>query len=465
MEKSSEKTSSWIHFIGISGVTMAPIANAFKEQGWFVTGSDKGFFPPMSTYLIEKAITVEVGFRKEHLKREYYKEKYGDKLNFDLGKHPDLVVIGASMGSKNPELLFAKEQKLKVKSYPQVLEKYEIKEGGSIVVSGTYGKTTITSLLVHIFQKAGENISFMIGALAKDIPDGVKLKDEDTKWSITEGDEYVSASFDQRSKFVHYHPNYLILTSAELDHTDIFPTKEAFIENFKNLAESVPSEGLIVANKNGENIDQVVENATAKVIFYEYDEKDFPYEEKLIGDHNRENIIAAATLARNLNLPSETIKEAVASFQGIKRRLEIRLDLEDAKVIDDFGSTPAKARGSLAAVKQEFSKYKIVAIFEPNAGNRTQEAVPLYDNVFKDAAEVIIPRLSSVKSKEGQMRLGGRDLAEVIAKTHKRVVYFTDDDKLIEYLAKFKGKKVIVFMGSHGFRGMIERTIKTISGG
>lgn len=460
MDKLKNESTKWVHLIGIVGVTMAPVAAEFKRLGWFVTGSDKGFFPPMSTYLIDKNISVEVGFRKEHLTKKYYKEKLGNRFDSSIGDVPDLIVLGNAIASKNPELLFAKEKKVKVSSFPEILEKYEILKGKSIVVAGTFAKTTTTALLVHIFQTAGKDISYMIGALTNEIYDGVRFREASTEWSITEGDEYVSSIFDQKSKFFHYHPDFLVLTSAQLDHTDVFPTEEAYVANFKKLAESVPQDGLIVASKNGKNINEVIENAKAKVIFYEYDEKNFEFEEKLVGRHNKENIVAAATMARNLNISMENIKKAVSTFTGVKRRLEVRLATENSTIIDDFGSTPAKAPSSIEAVKEEFKGRKIYVIFEPNAGSRTEEAIPLYDNVFKDAQEVIIPRLTQIKARPGEKRIGGKELSEVISKTHKKVIYFPSDDELVEYLVKAGGKKVIVFMGSHGFRGMIEKTVE-----
>ncbi|MBN1916134.1 hypothetical protein JW796_04055 [Candidatus Dojkabacteria bacterium] len=463
MKRSCKEKVNWVHLIGISGVTMAPMANAFKENGWFITGSDKAFYPPMSTYLIEKAITVEVGFRKEHLTRAYYRKKYSKGIRSGLPDFPTLVIIGASISSKNPELLFAKKKKLTVKSYPEVLEKHQIVDKNSIVITGTYGKTTITALLVNIFHKANKKISYMIGALANNIKDGIKLKDKTTEWSITEGDEYITSCYDQTSKFFHYHPKYLVITSAEHDHTDIFPTKKAYVDNFKKLVESVPQDGLIVASKEGENIEEVVENAKAKVIFYEYNEKDFSYKTKLIGKHNKINITGAATLARNLDIPAEAIKDGIETFSGIKRRLEVRMNINDCMVIDDFGSTPSKARGSLSAVKEEYPKHKIVVVFEPNAGNRTKEAIPLYNSVFKNATEVIIPRLSTTKTRDRLFRLGGKELSEVISKTHNKVNYFPIDNELIDHLIKIKGKRIILFTGSHGFRGMIEKTIESIS--
>ncbi len=457
-----ESSTKWIHFIGISGVTMAPLANAFKEKGYFVTGSDKAFYPPISSYLVEKAITIEVGFKPEHLTKHYYETREEGKLNVsEIPDQPDIVVIGASISTQNKELIHAKEKGLNLKSYPEVLEEYEIVKGNSIVVTGSFGKTTITALLVHIFKTAGKKISYMFGGVNPDF-DSVELREDDTEWSITEGDEYATSPFDRGSKFFHYHPNHLIVTSAAWDHTDLFKTEDDFVQNFQKLVEQMPRDGLIVASKNGTNMDKVLENTTSKIIPYEYDEKEFEYEENLIGDHNRENILAAATMARNLDIPTEAISKAIRTFSGIKRRLEVRLRLDNTIVVDDFGSTPQKAKASIQAVTEEFKGFKIIVIFEPNAGNRTKDAASLYDNVFEKAERIIIPRLTFVKSKE-EDRFSETELVEIIRKTHKNVEAIQSDSEIINQLTNLSGKNVIMFMGSRGFRGMIEQVIERLS--
>ncbi|MBU0976647.1 hypothetical protein KJ918_07650 [Patescibacteria group bacterium] len=416
-----KKNASWVHFIGICGVTMGPLANMFKELGWFVSGSDKGIFPPMSDYLQERKIKVELGFKEMHLQGKYY-------TDIGIGKtSPDLVVVGNYVGLSNVEYKFAVKNKLNIKSFPDILEEFLVKSN-SIVISGTYGKTTSAALMTLIFQKAKEDPSFMIGGLARNFKDGVKVTRSD--WSVVEGDEYISSRFDPVSKFFHYKAEFVLLTAAAWEHTDFFVSESAYVENFSKLVHSLPLNGLLVACRTGKNVNEVLKDARCKVVTYELNKIDenvaradwfnlahkenketgdiaiynrntkeeFVVRTKLVGDHNKENIIGCCALARELDIEVSAIQEAVEQFEGIKRRLEIRFEEENVKVIDDHACSPPKVSGSINALKDTFPDWHISVIFEPNVGNRTEESMELFDGAFKKADEVIIPRLKTVKT-------------------------------------------------------------------
>lgn len=477
---------NWVHFIGICGVTMAPLANMFKKKNWIVTGSDKGIFPPISDYLREQRIDIELGFKEEHLQKVYYEQK-GVKR---LGKFPDLVVVGNYIGLNNIEFKFVKENNLTFKSYPEVLEEYLVK-ANSIVTAGTYGKTTTSALLALIFQKAGKSPSFMIGGLAKNFKDGIENNKSD--WSIIEGDEYISARFDEVSKFFHYKAEFVLLTACAWEHTDFFVTEEDYVNNFKKFIKSLPKDGVIVANKNGENVEEVIKEARCKVVTYELNKIDdklvdsdwfsLPHKENqqegeivifnihtkeefvvktsLIGNHNKENIIGCCALARELNIDIAPIQKAVEEFGGIKRRLEIRYEEENLRVMDDHACSPPKVLGSLKALRNTFPNWHITMIFEPNVGNRTREALSLFEGVFNKADEVIIPHLKPVRTKKGEERISGRKLTDYLKAAGTSVRYIEDDDELVKYVSKKNvGKHVICFMGSYGWRHMIEDVIR-----
>lgn len=494
----------WVHFIGICGVTMASLANMFKKTGWFVTGSDRGIFPPMSDYLKDRKIDIELGFKEEHLKIEYYKDKnntdYGVQLRNQesqgvnlrkvKGQFPDLVVVGNYIGLSDKEYKFAKKNKLTIKSYPEVLEEFLVKSN-SIVTAGTYGKTTSTALLAQIFQKAGKNPSFMIGGLAKNFDDGIKNSKGD--WSIIEGDEYISARFNPVSKFFHYKAEFVLLTSCAWDHTDFFKTEEDYVENFRKFIRSLPLNGIVVANKNGANIENVISEARCKVVTYElnkidnklansiwfnlphkenketsevvifnkHTKEEFSVKTKLIGEHNKENIIGVCALARELDVEIEPIQKAVEKFEGIKRRLDVRFEEENLRVIDDHACSPSKVLGSLNALRETYPDWHITVIFEPNVGNRTKEALMLFEDVFNKADEVIIPHLKPVRTVKGEEKVSGEKLADFLKSSGANVIYIDDDDKLVNYVSrKDVGKHVICFMGAYGWRNMIEEVIK-----
>lgn len=483
----NNKQTKWVHFIGICGVAMAPIANMFKNMGWFVSGSDKGIFPPMSDYLKDRSIDIELGSKSKYLTGTYYNEE--KQIKKDIGEYPDIVVVGNFFGLKNPEYKFAKDKKIKIMSYPEVFEEYLVKSN-SVVVAGTYGKTTSTALLALIFQKADKDPSFMIGGIAKNFKDGVL--NTQSNWSIIEGDEYISARFDPVSKFFHYKPEFLLLTACAWEHTDIFKTEKEYINNFKKLVGSMPKNGLIVANKRGENVAEVLKEARCKVVLYEHNKIDseiadsdwfnLPHKEnhttgeivlfnkhskeeftlttRLIGDHNKENIVGCAAIARELGIEQQSIITAVEEFEGIKRRLEVRFEEENIKVLDDHACSPPKVVGSLQALRNTFPDWHLTIVFEPNVGNRTLDALKLFEGVFDEADEIVIPRLKAVKTKDGERRINGSDLSSYLQKETVKITYKPDDDDLVRYVTdKGVGQHIICFMGAYSFRGMIGQVV------
>lgn len=450
----------YVHFVGICGVTMAPIAKMFKDMGWRVTGSDKGFFPPMSDYLRRNEIEFwpgwhveKIGIRNKEL--EIRREK----------KLLDFAVIGNFIGYNNPEFVFLREQNILYKSYPEILSEYVVKKN-SIVVAGTYGKSTISAALAWVLEKAGYNPSYMSGGILKNFSDGVRATDSD--WSVVEGDEYSTARWDLRPKFVHYKPKYLILTSTEWDHTDLYKTREDYLNIFRELVANVPKDGVIVYNP--ETVDErVMETADCDIVKYSQPTEKV-FHTHLIGWHNQTNLTAIAVLCRYLRINKDIVQEAIESFEGVRRRLETRYavgeNLHPVQVIDDLAHSPAKVRASLSALREWYPDARIRVIFEPNIGSRTKEALPLYKGVFDKADEVFIPRLSKAKKKEGVEWVSGADLCNFLANfsiqsSNSQILYEPDDHKLVNILVdESKKDDIIAFMGSHGFRGMIEEVIK-----
>ena len=453
-----------VHFIGICGVFMAPVAKMFLDMGWQVSGSDAGIYPPMSNYLkANSGIKFYAGF---------HPEKIGQ---------PDLVVVGNFIGPSNIEFKHIKEQNIIYKSAPEILEEYVIKEN-SIVIAGSYGKTTITSLLVWIFEQQGLNPSYMAGGILKNLPDGVRATD--SKWSIVEGDEYPASRWQNQSKFFYYRPKSLILTSADWDHMDVFKTESSYVRNFKDLVAMVPPDGLILANKLGTNIEEVVTGAHCPVVYYKdkmgyslglftrkrgeffiVENKNTKFTEEfqtsLIGVHNLDNVLAAIALCVEMGFDLAKLKEAVKTFSGVKRRLEIRgYSKNDTLIIDDLAHSPVKAKSSILALRDWYPESRVFAVFEPNVGSRTLEAIESYKGKFDMATEVFIPRLSSTKSSSDQRRLAGAELTKEIKKTYANISYIDDDAELLKTLnQKTQTGDIIVFLGSHGFRGMIDELI------
>ena len=456
-----------IHFIGICGVAMSALAIAFHKKGYKVTGSDKGFYPPVSTYLKEAGVPYYPGWHVEKM------TKNGD---------PDLVIVGNVAGSENPEWLYVQEKKLNYKSYPEAIAEFFVKEN-SIVCAGTFGKTTTTSLLAWILQENNFDPSYMFGGISLNDMPAAKLTD--SKYSILEGDEYKSARWDDGAKFFHYSPTHLLLTSVVWDHADVYPTEQSYFEAFEKLLSNLPESGLLVTSERVKK--EMLDFAKCKIITYGKDAKnDYVYQNvtvnkkeikfeikcqdqifqinaPLLGEYLVDNMTATFAMAHQLGLASDKIIQTTNTYKNVKRRLEKRLDGE-ITVLDDIAHSPQKASSVLQTLKNIYHDGKVIAIFEPNSGNRQKEAIAGYDNKFNDADLVIIPRLTTIKQAPGEeISIEGEELTKIIKKTQTNTIYLDNDEELVGYLVKIaKPNDVIAFLGSHGFRNMIESVVSVI---
>ncbi len=449
-----------IHIIGICGVATSAIAIAFHKKGWKVTGSDKGFFPPVSTELEKNGISFYAG---------WHPEKMGN---------PDIVMTGGSGTSpSNPEVIYANENKIPVYDYPQILEKYFIKKN-SIVTVGTWGKTTTSSLLSFILIQAGMNPSYFSGGLSLSHDTGA-LSDSD--WSVMEGDEYQVSISDKRPKFVYYNPTHLLLTSVSWDHADLYPTEESYFKVFEDLIEKPK---VIVACNDDLGVNKIL-NGKKTISYGKTPDADYFYnsihhtrnglsftienkgnkyeiQSPMLGRFNAENIAGCFALATEIGIAPQIIIKEIKDFKGIKRRFEKRFEGETT-ILDCHAPTPEKAQSVLQSIREVYDK-KILAVYEPNIGGRQRESLSKYDNAFKDADILIIPRLTKLKIGKKEAPLEGDELVCMIKKTHQNTLYIGDDTVLVKYLGENSVKgDVIVFLGSHGFRGMIEETIASLS--
>ncbi len=449
-----------IHFIGICGVGMSALAILWQKKGWKVTGSDAGFYPPISTHLTNHKI-------------EYYPGWHVEKMGT-----PDLVVVGNVASSSNPELNFVLENNIPHVSYPELISQYLLKEN-SIVCAGTYGKTTTTALLAWILKEAGLDPAYMFGGLANSLE--LSADDLGGEYSVVEGDEYKTSREDMRAKFFSYKPTHLLLTAVRWDHADVYPTEQSYFEAFEKLIQLIPTTGLIVACTDNATVKNIIQESKSPIVTYGKENSNYIYEDVLqtksgltftienigevfeisspmLGDYMAENICGAFVMAKEIGIEPDKIISAISKFDGIKRRLEKRGQTSTgADVYDDIAHSPIKAKSVLATLKNIYSG-KVIAVFEPNTGNRQPESFADYDNQFNDATEVIIPRLTKVKTPGS---IEGEELKNIIARTHSNVKYFDLDEELINYLnTDTANDDVVVFMGSHSFRGMIDLIVK-----
>ena len=462
-----------VHIIGIAGVATSALAIAFHKAGVKVTGSDKGFYPPVSTYLTEAGISYYAGWHPEKIEE---------------GGKPDIIVAGGVGTSlSNPEVMYAKEKGIPLLSFAEALAKFIIKKD-SVVVTGTWGKTTISSLLSFILLKADMNPSYFTGGLSLSHPTGA-LSNSDI--SVVEGDEYKIAIWDDRPKFDLYKPTHLLLTSVAWDHADLYPTEKSYFEVFEKLVKGIPASGLLLVNTDNEGVAKLfgdIDKTSIKPRIVKYGKTssaDYSYNNvqpsksglrfdithkgktisiasPMLGRFNAENITAAFAMASELGVPANKIVSVIADFKGIKRRFEKRFEGK-VTVLDCHAPTPDKVASVLESIREVYDK-KIIAVFEPNIGGRERATAEKYDDAFKDADIVVIPHLTKLKTpminntiiNDQSRPMEGEELAKIVSRTHKDCRYMENDNNLVNFLiSQVKKDDVIVFLGSHGFRGMI----------
>jgi UDP-N-acetylmuramate: L-alanyl-gamma-D-glutamyl-meso-diaminopimelate ligase len=497
-----------VHIIGIAGVATSALAIAFHKAGVKVTGSDKGFFPPVSTELEKQGVEFYAGWHPEKM--------FGGEVVSPDGMA--ICVVGTASGTQNPETAFAKKHNIPCYSYPEMIGKFFVKKN-SIVCAGTWGKTSSAALLSHILLETGFDPSYMFGGISLSHESAAHLGKSD--WSVFEGDEYRSSPTDSRAKFFHYKPTHLLLTAVSWDHADLYPTEKSYFEAFEKLVKGMSPGGFIVANKEQEGVTEILKNYNDKIVWYgrvestnnteaasrrnpffyerseekkdyrrekaephysfddikqtksglnfkiKHQEKEFTIKSPVLGAFQAENITGCFTMAHELGVPTEKIIAAIASFKGMKRRLEKRLDGDSTKsgvtVFDDIAHSPEKAASVLKELRTIYQG-KIIAVFEPNSGGRERASAAKYENAFKDTDVVIIPRLTKLKtSNEKETPMEGDELAAIISRTHKDCSYLEDDNNLVNFLlSQTKKDDIIAFLGSHGFRGMIEEVVKSL---
>ncbi len=378
-----------IHILGICGTFMGGIALLAREAGVAVSGSDENVYPPMSTLLEEQCVEILKGFKVEHLEN-----------NVDETK--DKVVVGNVMTRGKPVVEHMLNRNLPYTSGPQWLYENILKDRWVLAVSGTHGKTTTASILAWILEYAGLKPGFLIGGVPENF--GVSARLGDSPFFVVEADEYDTAFFDKRSKFVHYHPKTLVMNNLEYDHADVFPNLDAIKTQFHHLMRMVPGEGLVISNSEEANLDDVLEmgcwtpvesfNASAveetntgwsaNYINPDGSQFDVLLDAKvvgsvkwdLLGKHNVSNALAAIAAARHAGVPVEHAIDALSEFKGIKRRMELRGEVNSIRVYDDFAHHPTAIETTLKGLRKKLASdatgnkipaKKIIAILEPRS--------------------------------------------------------------------------------------------------
>ena len=357
-----------IHILGICGTFMGGVALLARSLGMKVSGSDANVYPPMSDQLKAAGIELQEGYLAEHMKPK-----------------PDLVVIGNAMSRGNPAVEYVLNEGLAYTSGPQWLANNVLKDRWVLAVSGTHGKTTTSSLLAWILEDAGLAPGFLIGGVPGNFGEAARLGD--TPFFVIEADEYDTAFFDKRSKFVHYHPRTLVVNNLEFDHADIFDDLAAIQKQFHYLIRTVPSEGLIIIPPDEVDIDETLSmgcwskkqtvgleagDLQATEVSADGSEFKVQYQGKfqanvnwqMLGRHNVSNALAAIAAARHVGVNISQACEALAAFKGIKRRMELYGEVKGIRVYDDFAHHPTAIESTIKGLKANIGERKLIAILE-----------------------------------------------------------------------------------------------------
>ena len=458
-----------IHLIAVCGTGMGALACILKDLGYGVTGSDQHVYPPMSTFLKDKGISLTQGYRPENL-------AYG----------PDLVVVGNAVSKDNPEVLEMARMGISFCSMPQAVNTFAGKGKQTILVTGTHGKTTTSSLIAWLLHRAGLGVSFVIGGILANFNSNYYLDTGD--YLVVEGDEYDTAYFDKGPKFLHYDPTIAVLTSVEFDHADIFRDLDHIKQAFSTFISGLSSDAALVAYQHDSNVDHVIRTASCNVVRYGKKEGDWSvkpiridppwtifdvykahhfygrFQTPMPGEHNLSNTLAAIAVADQLNVPKQIIQEALKSFKGVRRRQEIRGIKNGIVVIDDFAHHPTAVKKTIQAIKAYYSENRLIAVFEPRTNTSMRNIFQdVYPKAFDSADKICIRKPALLKKIPSEDRFSSQRLVKDLNKRGLDATCFENTDEIVDFLTQAaRPGDVILVMSNGGFDNIHERLLEKL---
>lgn len=460
-----------IHLIAICGTAMGALASMLKDMGYKVSGSDQQVYPPMSQFLAQKNIPVNTGFCTGNIPAE-----------------TDLVIVGNAVKRDNPEAKAVEKMQMAYCSMPQAINHFVAKKKKRLVIAGTHGKTTTSSLLAWILFHAGFDPSFVIGGIVKNFNSNYRLGNGE--YIVIEGDEYDTAFFDKGPKFLHYPAFASILTGIEFDHADIFKDLSSIKEAFGCYVQKIAPYSLALAYDNDINIRQISTGTGFPFAYYGFDPEsqwclkpvctDLPwtvfeifknkklfgkFRTPLMGEHNLLNAIAVIALCDHLGIHSTMIKKGLESFKGIKRRQEIRGIKKGVTIMDDFAHHPTAVKETIRAVKPFYPNGRIIAVFEPRTNTSMRN---IFQNVYPysfDAADIICvrkpPLLEKVPENE---RFSSEQLVNALKSCGKNAHYFISSGSIIDFLLGIvKADDLVLIMSNGSFDNIHQRLLDALS--
>ncbi len=457
---------SRFHFTGICGTAMGAVAAAMKQRGFTVTGSDSNIYPPMSDFLRGQGIPIAEGYLAENIPAD-----------------TEVVIIGNAISRGNPEAEATLDRKLFYQSLPELMKEFFLRGKRNFVVAGTHGKTTTSAMLAWLLRHAGRDPGFMIGGLPKNLGCGACFTD--SEFTVLEGDEYDTAFFDKRSKFLHYLPECVVINNIEFDHADIYASIDEIKLTFRRLLNIVPRKGMALINGDDSNCLEVAVKAPCPVttvgfgdscafriedVRYETARSSFTlcgeaYSLCMAGEFNVRNAAMAAAAALFAGLTAAEIRAGLESFDGVARRQELRGEVRGIKVIDDFAHHPTAIRLAVQSLRQRYPESRLWILFEPRS-NTIRRAVfqkPLAEALVLADFVVIaaIPDLHKIPEND---RLDPAQLAEDIGNLGGKATYLPDFDHLLAHvLGHVSPGDVIAVLSNGGFGGIHQKLLVALA--
>jgi UDP-N-acetylmuramate: L-alanyl-gamma-D-glutamyl-meso-diaminopimelate ligase len=468
-----------VHFVAIAGTGMGSLAGLLKARGVEVTGSDENVYPPMSTELARWGIPVAQGFSAEHV----------------LGRRPDLVVIGNAVRPSNPEARAVIESGIPYRSFPDALYELAMAEKHSVVVAGTHGKTTTTSLLAWLLAATGRDPSLLVGGIAANFDGSFRIGEG--AHFVVEGDEYDTAFFDKTPKFLHYGARTLLLTSVEFDHADIYRDLDHVKQAFRTLVARLPADGTLVAATGHPGVRDVVEKAPCRLVPYGVGEPHAPgwaadslevtpegtrfrvvrdgkrAAEAFLpmhGRHNVENALGALAVAESLGVLLADAVAALQGFLGVKRRQEIRGEVNGVTVIDDFAHHPTAVRETVAGLRARYPGRRLISIFEPRTNtSRRRVFQEEYARAFEGSDRVVVARVADtpIYSATGEVteRFSADDLVRDLRARGLDAEALDGADAIVAELARgARPGDVLLVMSNGAFGNIWEKLLARLGG-
>ena len=457
-------TPKHFHFIGICGTAMGSTAAALRALGHRITGSDEKVYPPMSDVLRAAGIELTEGYKPEN-----------------LPEGADLYVVGNAISRGNEELETVLERRLPYVSMAELLRREVIQGKRSFVVSGTHGKTTTTTLLAWILEHAGRNPGFMIGGVPANFDSGARFNHGE--FFVIEGDEYDTAYFDKRSKFLHYLPECVIVNNIEFDHADIFNSLAEILLSFQRLLNSVPRNGLVLLNGDDANCLSLKSYAPVRTVGLgegcserlrltggdgegtDFEINGVAFRVPMIGEFNVRNAAMAVCAARHAGLSDAEIRTALTAFKGVRRRQQVRGEAGDVTVVDDFGHHPTAIRETLRGMRQKYPGRRLWAVFEPRSNTSRRNLMQNeLGEALKEADGSVIAAVANPEKVAADQRLDPDAVAAAVRAAGRACFHEPDTAAIVARLkAECRAGDVILVFSNGGFDGIHDKLLAALA--